>query len=204
MAAQPSLYEVLRVAPSASAEQIRHAYRAAARRTHPDAGGQPAAFAQVRIAYDILADPDRRRRYDLRLATGPRAPTPGPRSPRPRPGAPGTPAAPGAPGGSPGTAASGTSTPRASGMAAPPAGALLAGADPVVRRRYLILMGIALTLFVTGGAFVRLYSVPAAMAMLAVAAIIPPIAVTVAGRPRHRPDQSAGPRPSQPPPRRRS
>ncbi|WP_163549868.1 DnaJ domain-containing protein, partial [Candidatus Frankia nodulisporulans] len=58
MAAQPSLYEVLGVAPSASAEQIRHAYRAAARRTHPDAGGQPAAFAQVRIAYDVLADPD--------------------------------------------------------------------------------------------------------------------------------------------------
>ncbi|MCM3887120.1 J domain-containing protein [Frankia sp. R82] len=199
MAAQPSLYEVLGIPPDASADQIRHAYRLAARRTHPDAGGRPAAFAQVRVAYDVLADPDRRRRYDLRLAAAARSPfaTARPSSRRSGPpssagspwpsGTPGTTTA-GTPGMSAaGPAASGTSRP--TGMAAPPPGALLAGNDPVVRRRYLILMGISLALFITGGTFVRLYSVPAAMAMLAVAAIIPPIAVTVAGRPRHHGDR---------------
>ncbi len=35
MRVQRSLYEVLDVPPSATAEQIRHTYRVAARRTHP-------------------------------------------------------------------------------------------------------------------------------------------------------------------------
>ncbi|CAO5156431.1 J domain-containing protein [Frankia sp. AiPs1] len=199
MAAQPSLYEVLGIAPDASAEQIRHAYRAAARRTHPDAGGRPAAFARVRVAYDVLGDPARRHRYDLRIADPTHRPHPGGRPSRP--GATGTPGASTAAGsdwttttgtGAAGAGAAGTGTAGTQatgsgwvgGASGPPSGALQAGADPVVRRRYLILMGIALTLFIIAGAIVRLYSVPAAMIMMMVAAVIPPIAVTVAGRPR--------------------
>ncbi|MCK9895668.1 DnaJ domain-containing protein [Frankia sp. AgB32] len=154
MGAEPSLYDVLGVAPDATAEQIRHAYRAAARRTHPDTGGRAPAFAQVNVAYRVLADATLRRQYDQRLA----APA--------RPGAAGPPPPPGRRGG---------------------AGAPQPGADPVVRRRYLVLMGIALALFISGGAVVRLYSLPAAMVMCAVAAVIPPIAVAVAGRPRQPP-----------------
>ncbi|CAO5236846.1 DnaJ domain-containing protein [Frankia sp. AgKG'84/4] len=159
MGAEPSLYDVLGVAPDATDEQIRHAYRAAARRTHPDAGGRAPAFAQVNVAYRVLADVRLRRQYDQRLAAGPRPGASGPSSP---------------PGGT---------------SMAPPGGTSMAppGADPVVRRRYLILMGIALTLFISGGAVVRLYSLPAAMIMMVVAAVIPPIAVTVASRPRQPP-----------------
>ncbi len=160
MGAEPSLYDVLGVAPGATAEQLRHAYRAAARRTHPDAGGSAPAFAQVNVAYRVLADVGLRRQYDQRLAAAPRPGASGPSTP---PGWTVRPTAPGGP-----------------GVTRP-------GADPVVRRRYLVLMGIALTLFISGGAIVRLYSLPAALIMMAVAAVIPPIAVTVASRPRQPP-----------------
>jgi len=48
------------------------------------------------------------------------------------------------------------------------------------KRAYLILMGTCLTLFVLAWSVVRLYSTAAAVAMSAVAAVIPPIAVIVA------------------------
>jgi curved DNA-binding protein CbpA len=72
-------YAVLGVSPSASTDDIRHAYRVLARRFHPDADGHDARaaarFAQATEAYDLLVDGDRRRSYDLRRAasTGPRA-----------------------------------------------------------------------------------------------------------------------------------
>jgi len=48
------------------------------------------------------------------------------------------------------------------------------------KRAYLILMGTCLTLFVLAWSVVRFYSTAAAVAMSAVAAVIPPIAVIVA------------------------
>ena len=69
------LYGVLGVAPDASAETIRHAYRELARRLHPDVEpGSGEAFRQVSAAYEVLGDARRRAAYDLqRAAPGGRA-----------------------------------------------------------------------------------------------------------------------------------
>ena len=67
-------YEVLGVARTASPEELRRAYRAAARRTHPDAGGDARDFRAVVRAWEAVGDPDARRRYDLSL---PPEPVPG-------------------------------------------------------------------------------------------------------------------------------
>jgi hypothetical protein len=45
---------LLGVEPSATAADIKSAYRAKARQHHPDAGGDAAAFAQVAAAYELL------------------------------------------------------------------------------------------------------------------------------------------------------
>ena len=70
-------YAVLGLTPVASQEQIRHAYRALLRQTHPDTGpsGDPsekaassATFQKVLAAYAILGDPAGRTRYDHRTS----------------------------------------------------------------------------------------------------------------------------------------
>ena len=61
-------YEVLGVAPSASAAELRRAYLARARQHHPDAGGHGGAMTEVNEAWAVLSDPSRRRRYDLAQA----------------------------------------------------------------------------------------------------------------------------------------
>ena len=72
-------YAVLGVGPSATSDEIHHAYRMLARRFHPDADRTDplaaARFAELTEAYDLLVDVDRRRSYDLRRAAvaGPRA-----------------------------------------------------------------------------------------------------------------------------------
>jgi len=72
-------YAILGVSPSATPDEIHHAYRMLARRFHPDADrtdpGAAGRFAQITAAYAILVDVDRRRSYDLRRAAvaGPRA-----------------------------------------------------------------------------------------------------------------------------------
>ncbi len=50
------------------------------------------------------------------------------------------------------------------------------------RHAYFFLMGACLTLFISAWAFVRLWSVPAAVAMCIVAMVIPPLAAIVANR----------------------
>ncbi|MET9858163.1 DUF3099 domain-containing protein [Streptomyces smyrnaeus] len=50
------------------------------------------------------------------------------------------------------------------------------------RRRYFTLMVICLALFVSAWAFVRLWSVPAAVGMCVVAMVIPPLAAIVGNR----------------------
>ena len=59
-------YVVLGIAENADEDMIRSAFRALARRYHPDAGAgsSPIEFQRAREAYETLVDPERRRRYD--------------------------------------------------------------------------------------------------------------------------------------------
>ncbi|KOP68963.1 hypothetical protein AMS62_05595 [Bacillus sp. FJAT-18019] len=63
-----NFYEVLGVQKSASAEEIKKAYRKLAKRYHPDVnqGSQEAArkFQEVQQAYEVLSDPAARESYD--------------------------------------------------------------------------------------------------------------------------------------------
>jgi hypothetical protein len=57
------------VAPTATAEEIRRAYRDAARQQHPDTAGPGSsnAMAAINEAYFVLSDPGRRAIYDTTL-----------------------------------------------------------------------------------------------------------------------------------------
>lgn len=59
-----SYYDLLHARPEATQAEIRHAYRQAVKRTHPDVGGTSAAFADVQAAWRTLGDPSRRAAYD--------------------------------------------------------------------------------------------------------------------------------------------
>lgn len=67
MASSTDLYDILGVKRTASADEIRAAYRKLARQLHPDVNKAPDAaqkFARVQEAYDVLSDADKRRAYD--------------------------------------------------------------------------------------------------------------------------------------------
>jgi hypothetical protein len=68
----PSHYEILGVARHASADEIRTAYRRAAREAHPDRHGDASAarMAAINEAWRVLGDATRRRRYDEQLEDG--------------------------------------------------------------------------------------------------------------------------------------
>ena len=60
-------YQTLGVARTASADQIKSAYRRAARKYHPDVSREPnaeARFKEVQEAYEVLKDPEKRAAYD--------------------------------------------------------------------------------------------------------------------------------------------
>jgi DnaJ-class molecular chaperone len=61
-------YETLGVSPGASQDEIRKAYRKAAKETHPDLNpGKSEAekrFKDINAAYDIVGDADKRKRFD--------------------------------------------------------------------------------------------------------------------------------------------
>jgi DnaJ-class molecular chaperone len=61
-------YDILAVARSASAEDIQRAYRKLAKKLHPDLNpgdkASEARFKEVAGAYDMLSDPEKRRRFD--------------------------------------------------------------------------------------------------------------------------------------------
>ena len=61
-------YELLGVAPGASPEEIKKAYRTAASALHPDRNpGQNTGpkMAQLNVAYGLLSNPEKRRTYDV-------------------------------------------------------------------------------------------------------------------------------------------
>jgi curved DNA-binding protein CbpA len=66
MSADSNLYDDLGIEPSADQKAIKSAHRKAVRRTHPDTvgGGNREQFDKVQRAYLVLADPEKRRRYD--------------------------------------------------------------------------------------------------------------------------------------------
>jgi curved DNA-binding protein len=61
-------YQTLGVSRQASAEDIRKAFRRLARETHPDVAqnktNAEAQFKEVNEAYEVLGDPEKRKRYD--------------------------------------------------------------------------------------------------------------------------------------------
>jgi curved DNA-binding protein CbpA len=59
-----TLYDDLGVAPDATEAEIAAAYRSAARKHHPDAGGNAADFDRMQRAANILRDPVKRAEYD--------------------------------------------------------------------------------------------------------------------------------------------
>ena len=65
--AKRDFYEVLGVSRSASAKEIRQAFRKLARKHHPDVSkdkGAEAKFKEVNEAYEVLSDPENRKKYD--------------------------------------------------------------------------------------------------------------------------------------------
>src|SRR5207253_6272734 len=75
-------YRILGVDRGADDKTLKSAYRKLARKYHPDVNkGQDASFKEINEAYEVLSDPEKRRRYDTlgpdwqrytQQATGPR------------------------------------------------------------------------------------------------------------------------------------
>src|SRR2546426_10863862 len=58
-------YRILGVDRGADDKTIKSAYRKLARKYHPDVNkGQDARFKEIAEAYEVLSDPEKRRRYD--------------------------------------------------------------------------------------------------------------------------------------------
>lgn len=67
MAADQDFYQILGLPRDASQDDVQRAYRRLARANHPDVNKDPAAeerFKDISEAYDVLSDPQTRRRYD--------------------------------------------------------------------------------------------------------------------------------------------
>lgn len=57
-------YDALGVSKSASADEIKSAFRKLAKEHHPDRGGDEKKFKEINEAYSILSDPQKKAQYD--------------------------------------------------------------------------------------------------------------------------------------------
>ena len=63
-----SLYETLEVSENATASEIKKAYRALAKKYHPDVNKTPQAeekFKEINAAYEVLSDEQKKSQYDM-------------------------------------------------------------------------------------------------------------------------------------------
>jgi len=128
---EPDPYEILQVRPDAGEDVIRAAYRALARRHHPDTSVDATSVPQmvlVNRAWEILGSPERRSRYDREHGIEARPTTPAPAAHPPA-----TRSAPGGAGGAgdAGTAAGTSGTASGTG----PSGPGFGGGRPPIQRR---------------------------------------------------------------------
>jgi len=57
-------YETLGVSRTATADEIKSAYRKLAKKYHPDLGGDPEKFKEINEAHDVLSDPNKKAHFD--------------------------------------------------------------------------------------------------------------------------------------------
>ena len=81
MRAETDYYEVLQISCNADAETIHRVYRLMATRFHPDnpRTGDTETFLLLRRAYQVLADPEQRAKYDAVHMIEEEAPLPPPK-----------------------------------------------------------------------------------------------------------------------------
>lgn len=60
-------YTVLEIEETATAEEIRLAWKALIKKHHPDKGGDQALFDKIQKSYDVLSDPSSRAEYDAKV-----------------------------------------------------------------------------------------------------------------------------------------
>lgn len=58
-------YTELDLPVTATSEEIRQRYRTLAQMHHPDKGGDEELFKRIKLAYEILSNPIRRKQYDI-------------------------------------------------------------------------------------------------------------------------------------------
>jgi curved DNA-binding protein CbpA len=63
-------YEILGISQTASAPELKSAYRRLVRQAHPDMGGSSALLDMVNEAYETLKDPFSRAKYDVGVRQG--------------------------------------------------------------------------------------------------------------------------------------
>ena len=62
--AQKDYYQILGIDRNSSPEDIKKAYRKLSKQHHPDAGGDEEQFKEISVAYGVLSDPEKKRKYD--------------------------------------------------------------------------------------------------------------------------------------------